>query len=181
MEMSHKASPSGSTGKDDNAELFSAVLSTLDRDQLPLLAITILQRIQPHHPPNRKGPSVGEPIYGSYHVVFPLIFDGGLRWVVKIPINGTGENWDELSASALTAEANTMLLLKRETTIPVPDVFDFSSTTPNCLRCPYIIMSFISGMPLYEIWFGQRYNGASPEFTQKACSREYRFSNGSAW
>ncbi len=38
---------SGSTGDDENAELFSAVLSTLDREQLPLLASAILQRIRP--------------------------------------------------------------------------------------------------------------------------------------
>ena len=54
---------------------------------------------------------------------------------MKIPINGTASKWDELSASALTSEANTMRLLKRETTIPLPDVLDFSSTTQNTLRC----------------------------------------------
>lgn len=58
-----------------------------------------------------------------------------------------------------------MRLLKCETTIPLPDVLDFSSTTQNTLRCPYIIMTFISGIPLYNIWFGHRLNGASPDTT----------------
>lgn len=58
-----------------------------------------------------------------------------------------------------------MRLLKRETTIPLPDVLDFSSTTQNTLRCPYLIMTFISGIPLYDVWFGHRLNGASPETT----------------
>ncbi|OQD68803.1 hypothetical protein PENDEC_c030G04885 [Penicillium decumbens] len=150
---------------DENAELFSAVLSTLDREQLPLLASAILRRLQPPHRTTNAKPSVGEPLYGSYHVLFPLTFDIGLRWVAKIPINGTASKWDELSASALTSEANTMRLLKRETTIPLPDVLDFSSTTQNNLRCPYIMMTFLSGIPLYDVWFGHRLNGASPDTT----------------
>lgn len=150
--------------RDEDAELFSAVLSTLDREQLPVLASAILRRAQPHRTTNTK-PVVDEAIYGSYHVLFPLTFDFGLRWIVKIPINGTESKWDELSASALTSEANTMRLLKRETTIPLPDVLDFDSTTQNTLRCPYIIMSFVSGIPLYDAWFGQHLSGASPETT----------------
>jgi len=102
------------------------------------------------------------------HVLFPLTFDTDLRWVAKIPINGTADKWDELSASALTSEAETMRLLKRETTIPLPNVLDFSSTTHNALRCHYIIMSFISGAPLYDVWFGHRLNGASHEAV-RAC------------
>ena len=150
---------------DENAELFSAVLSTLDREELPPLASAILQRLQPPYQTTNAKPSVGKPLYGSYHVLFLLTFAMGLCWIAKIPVNGTASKWDELSASALTSEANTMRLLKRETTIPLPDVLDFSSTTQNTLRCPYIIMTFISGIPLYDIWFGHRLNGVSPDTT----------------
>lgn len=160
-------SPSLHAAEDDeNAELFSAVLSTLDRDQLALIARAILRRLQPPYQTTNAKPSVGEPLYGSYHVLFPLTFDIGLRWIAKIPINGTANKWDELSASALTSEAKTMRLLKRETTIPLPEVLDFSSTTQNTLRCPYIIMTFISGIPLYNAWFGHRLTGASPDTTR---------------
>ncbi|KAF3021373.1 hypothetical protein E8E15_009211 [Penicillium rubens] len=158
-------SPSSPSSEDDeNAELFSAVLSTLDREQLPLLANAILRR-QPLYRTTNAKPSVGEPLYGSYHILFPLTFDIGLRWIAKIPINSTASKWDELSASALISEANTVRLLKRETTIPLPDVLDFSSTTQNTLRCPYIIMTFISGIPLYNVWFGHRLKGACPDTT----------------
>ena len=104
--------------EDEGAELFSAVLSAIDREQLSLLAMTILQRTQQHHPATKTKPSVGEPMYGSYHILFPLTFDVDLRWVAKIPINGTANKWAELSALALASEANTMRLLKRETTTP---------------------------------------------------------------
>lgn len=158
-------SPASHSSEDDEKmELFSAVLSTLDREQLPLLASNILQQLQPSQTTSAK-PAVGEPLYGSYHVLFPLTFDTGLCWLTKIPINGTVSKWDDLSATSLTSEANTIRLLKRETTIPLPDVLDFSSTTENSLRCPYIMMTFISGLPLYDIWFGHRLNDTTPEMT----------------
>ncbi|KAI5861260.1 hypothetical protein GGS23DRAFT_160201 [Durotheca rogersii] len=157
--------------QDEKAELFSAVLSALNREQLPLLASTVLRRIDPDSPATQTTPSVGDPLYGSYHVLFPLIFNTGLRWAVKIPINGTVGKWNDLSASALASEASTMRMLKRETTIPLPDVLDFSSTTQNTLQCPYIMMTFISGTSLYDVWFGHHLNGVSPELTQTRRTR----------
>ena len=119
-------------------------------------------------------------MYGSYHVLFPLKFDIELRLVAEIPINGTADKWDELSASALTSEAETMRLLKRETTIPLPNVLDFSPTPNNALGCPYIIMSFISGAPLYGVWFGQRLNGASHEAV-RACEPVLSIASPQQW
>ncbi|KAI0873460.1 hypothetical protein GGS24DRAFT_463498 [Hypoxylon argillaceum] len=145
--------------EDDIKEMFSEVLSVLDKTQLPLLGQDIFCRIQPQLAGTDTMPVVGEPMYGSCHVLFPLTFHTGLRWLVKIPISGTTAKWDDLSASSLIAEAKTMQFLKRETTIPLPDVLDFSSTTQNALRCPYIVLSYISGVPLYDVWFGHRING----------------------
>jgi hypothetical protein len=149
---------------DEKAELFSEVVAALDKEQLPLLALAILQRTSSlaSHPSNVK-PSISEPIFGSYHVVFPFIFEHGPHWLVKIPVNGTESKWNELSAKALASEANTMRLLKRETTIPLPEVLDFSPTTDNTICCPYILMTFISGTPLYNVWFGHRFNNTSPD------------------
>ena len=74
-------SPASHSSEDDEKmELFSAVLSTLDREQLPLLASALLRRLQPPYQTTHAKPSVGEPLYGSYHVLFPLTFDDiGLR------------------------------------------------------------------------------------------------------
>ena len=35
----------------------------------------------------------------------------------------------------------------------------------SSLRCPYIMMTFISGFPLYNIWSGHHLNGTTPEMT----------------
>lgn len=164
--MAQQLAPASSPADDDeNAELFSAVLANMDKDQLPHLARAILRRVQPGHVASETKPSVGQPLYGSYHVLFPVAFDDDLRWLVKIPVNGTAARWDELSASALACEANTMRLLKRQTSIPLPDVLDFSSQIENPLRCPYIVMTFIDGVSLYDVWFGHRLATASTEAT----------------
>ncbi|KAI0196595.1 hypothetical protein EV127DRAFT_417022 [Xylaria flabelliformis] len=156
---------------DEKAELFSEVLSVLDKNELPLLGQDVFRRIQPQLARTDTKPVVGEPMYGSFHVLFPLTFYTGLCWLVKIPTNGTADKWDDVSASSLVAEAKTMQFLKRETTIPLPDVLDFSSTTQNPLRCPYILLSYISGVPLYDVWFGHRLNGDDLEVNRARRTR----------
>jgi hypothetical protein len=63
----------------EEEEAFAVVLSRLDKEQLPIVAAAIFQRIQPTHydAASSKVPSVGEPIYGSYHAPFPYHFRHG--------------------------------------------------------------------------------------------------------
>lgn len=158
-------SPSHSAEDGEDVELFPAVLSFLDSEQLPLLASAFLRHLQPLSQTTIAKPSVSKPLYGSYHILFLLTFDIGLHWVAKIPIDTMASKWDELSTSTPTSKANTMCLLKHETTIPLPDALEFSSTTTqNIFRHPHIIMTFI-GNPLYNIWFGHRLDGTSPDTT----------------
>lgn len=145
---------------DEKAELFEPVLALLDHTQLPILARRVLEAREAER---TSQPSVGSPIYGSSHIVFPLSFDDGTRCAIRIPVNGTENGWNELSSSALTSEAETMRLIRRETTIPVPDVFNFFPTIDKPLRCPYILMEFITGFSLYDIWFGHRLGSTSAE------------------
>lgn len=46
-----------------------------------------------------------------------------------------------------------MRYLQKKTTIPIPDVFSFSDSCDNELNCPFILMKYIDGKPLYDIWF----------------------------
>lgn len=143
------------SGADDSVpfeEGDSEILEALDREQMVLVASAAFRRLHSPMSTENSVPSVGDPIFGSYNVVLPLTFDNGLRWAVKIPLHGDQSQWDEASSQALASEAYTMQLIKRETTIPVPEVFDFSTTIDNPLCCPYIMMSFIDGLPLYEVW-----------------------------
>ncbi|KAJ5856832.1 hypothetical protein N7455_007726 [Penicillium solitum] len=45
-----------------------------------------------------------------------------------------------------------MIMLRLETTIPVPEVFSCDNTCKNKLKLPYILMEFIDGRPLMDAW-----------------------------
>lgn len=169
-EVAHSCNDSGEDSDDE--ALFSNILSIINTSKLSQLAKSIRERNDEKY--NKNGPVVGDPITGSYHVVYPLHFDDKVSWAAKIPIAGTPELWDESSTKALTSEAKVMQLLKRETTIPLPEVLDFSATRDNIIQCPYIIMTYIEGQSLYDVWFGHRLKSMSYEEVSECRNRVLR-------
>lgn len=101
------------------------------------------------------------PLFGSYHIVFVLNFADGLRWALKLPATGHRDRFDETAARALTSEALTMRLLKRETTVLVPEVYSFDASFDNHINCPFILMEFMAGIPLYDCWFDKEASNVS--------------------
>ncbi|KAI9827423.1 MAG: hypothetical protein M1819_006964 [Sarea resinae] len=143
---------------DENLATFSAVMASLRLDCLPTFALSIRAR----------GPGsdftssdnqpmqctvLERPLFGSYHIVYPLEFSDGVRWILKVPATGHRDRFDEMAARALTSEALTMRLLKRETTIPCPEVYLWDASLDNELHCPFILMDYVAGIPLYDCWF----------------------------
>ena len=94
-------------------------------------------------------------LFGSIHVAFVVVFPDGLRWLLKIPANGYVDQYTELEAESLEAEALTMQLLKRETTIPIPQVYAFDHSFENPLGCPFILMEYVSGTSLTHTWLDE--------------------------
>ena len=48
-----------------------------------------------------------------------------------------------------------MRLIRRQTKIPVPEVFAFDGSLENELGCPFVLMELIHGKPLHDVWFTQ--------------------------
>lgn len=92
-------------------------------------------------------------MFGSHHILYPVKFADNTCWLFKVPATGTRDRFDHSAARSLRSEALTMSLLHRETTIPLPEVFSFDETCDNELNCPFILMSYIPGKPLYDCWF----------------------------
>ncbi|KEY66669.1 hypothetical protein S7711_01959 [Stachybotrys chartarum IBT 7711] len=105
-------------------------------------------------------PVLGFPLHGSYNIVFPLYFPDGVKWMLKIPHNGAPSQWNRTSAQDLTSEALTMRLIKQHTTVPVPEVYSFSSDGANPLGCPHIFMELIPGLNLYHQWHNEHMSDA---------------------
>lgn len=137
---------------DDEHELFNSVLASIRLDILAEYASNIRKSLA-QHSGSFKAAEVGSPMFGSYHVLYPLEFDDGVHWLLKVPINGTRDRFCEMDARSIRSEALTMRYLQKRTTIPIPDVFSFSKSCDNELNCPFILMKYIDGKPLYDIWF----------------------------
>ena len=139
---------------------FGGILRTLNIEAIPAFASNIRQL--GHHTTGIISKSfcdsdlipckiVDLPLCGSFHIVFTLEFDDGVKWMLKIAANG--HRFDPVAAAALISEARTMQLLKRETTIPVPAVYAFDASSSNDLHSPFILMERIDGKPLWQGWF----------------------------
>ncbi|RYP24683.1 hypothetical protein DL765_000410 [Monosporascus sp. GIB2] len=149
---------------------FAAILAQVDTAALVSLALQTLKQ--------RRGPSyyaplphVGEPVFGSAHVLYPVSFDDRrqTRWIVKIPLTGTPDVWDELSADALRGEALVLRMLgalgrrgvgrrgrgaeEGEGRFPAPEPIRVDPGVYNALHAPYFIMEFVEGPRLDEYWF----------------------------
>ena len=95
------------------------------------------------------------PICGSYNVVQVIEFSDGVHWILRIPGTGTTDKWTPDSSRALKSSARTMQFLKANTTIPLPEVYHYSSSVDNEIGVPYILMSFLEGKPVYEAWWDE--------------------------
>ena len=99
-------------------------------------------------------PTIQAPaLFGSLNVAFVIKFPDGVRWLLKISANGYPNQFSQHEAESLRSEALTMQLLKRETTIPLPEVYAFDSSFDNPINAPFIAMGFVEGVLLAEIWF----------------------------
>ena len=93
-----------------------------------------------------------ESFSGSYNIAYKLEFDDGLVWIIRVPFHGTAYDWTEADAAAMKTEVMIMQLLKKDTTIPVPEVYGFDTSLNNEACVPYILMEYINVAHLGAYW-----------------------------
>ncbi|PGH28244.1 hypothetical protein AJ80_00135 [Polytolypa hystricis UAMH7299] len=128
---------------DEHLAGFEKVRAGMKLDNLPPLALRL--RIED---------LAQQPVHDCRILPDPLnsvtVFSGFLRsLLMDIPAPSM------MPLPALFDQAMTMRLLKRETTIPVPKTYHFDASCDNQLSCPFILMEYIAGRPLYDVWFDQ--------------------------
>ncbi len=157
MAASSKASTD--SGHDEGIKAFAPIIASIHLDRLPLFATSVRELAKKPVKLSRESDDsmdcviLSPPLVGSFHILFQIRFGDGARWVLKVPARGHRDLFDEFDAEALTSEALTMRLIKRETTLPIPEVYSFDASTHNDLGCPFILMEYIEAVPLYEFWF----------------------------
>jgi hypothetical protein len=104
-------------------------------------------------------PQISHPFFGSGHVFYVIQFwscgrQGPVKWIMKIPSPGEGGCWDEPSREGLRTEAFLLHKLRTETTMPVPEVIDADCGGDNEIGAPWLLMEFVQGRRLEDVWFG---------------------------
>jgi aminoglycoside phosphotransferase (APT) family kinase protein len=83
---------------------------------------------------------------GSYNEVYLLKFDYGPDCIARFPRNPV------YPTAKIASEVATMKYIAQNTSIKVPEVYDWDCTDQNPIKFPYILMEHISGLHLCRIW-----------------------------
>ena len=62
-----------------------------------------------------------------------------------------------------------MRYLQKTSTISIPDVFSFSDSCDNEVNCPFVLMEYIDGKPLYDVWFDRTQPNDTIEARRTKC------------
>ena len=83
------------------------------------------------------------PISGASNLVYVITFSDGIRWIARFPGNGAS-GFTELNGQQMESDIRTMQLIHSKTTLPLPEIFAFETTT-DTLGAPYVLMAFVQG------------------------------------
>ena len=133
-------------------ERFGPLLS-ISPESLLTLASKIRDRIGPQGKERPQNCRLVSRLFGSYNLVHVVEFADGIKYVIRVPATGWGCRFTETAKSSLESQALTMRFIRKETTIPLPDVYAVDSKSSNEIGAPYIVMSFIAGSTVSSKWF----------------------------
>lgn len=94
--------------------------------------------------------------YGSFNLLHTVKFGDGTKCLVRIPCPGENGHFTATNSRSIRCAAYTMIYLRRNTSIPIPEVYGFDETTSNEIRAPYIMLEFVDGFSVDELWFDDK-------------------------
>ena len=100
---------------------------------------------------------------GSFNRAHIIQFNDGSKYIIRVPYYGRSEVWTADDAVGYRSDVLTLRYIKKHTDIPVPDILAYSTTCDNDLGHPYMLMTFLEGIPAYKLWDE---NAGSPENDQ---------------
>jgi hypothetical protein len=97
-------------------------------------------------------------------LIYVLLFSDGVKWIARFPGSGVAA-FGPLERQRMTADLQTMRLIRAATTIPVPEVFAWSTTAAGGVGAPYALMAFIPGWPVAKRWFDPAWTASTKRLT----------------
>jgi aminoglycoside phosphotransferase (APT) family kinase protein len=152
------ASSRTSAESEDPFALFASVRSTIDFQSVASFAVGVRckksqgtrdQEVDQKY----RCTVIQPPKCGSYNLLYTLEFSDGIKWVLRIPCPGENGGFVPESSRMLRSEVMTMSLIRRNTSIPIPEIYDYCESPSNEIGVPYVLMEFVEGFPVSEKWF----------------------------
>src|SRR5579859_2450454 len=137
---------------------FASLLTTITPRSLIALAVRIRYTDVLHEglrTQHQRCIVIQPPKYGAFNLLYTVEFGDGARWLVRIPCPGENGRFTATSSRSIRSEAYTMAYLRRNTSIPIPEIHGFDETTSNEVGAPYIMMEFVNGFSVDELWFDE--------------------------
>lgn len=90
---------------------------------------------------------------GAYNLVFEIVFEDGVSWIARLRSASQMQVVSQeflfesptYKQHVMESEVATMNYVRTHTTIPVPKVFAYDTTSTNPAKLPYILMECIHG------------------------------------
>lgn len=90
---------------------------------------------------------------GAYNLVFEICFDDGLSWIARLRSASSMQAVSQevvfesptYKLHVMESELATMEYVREHTTIPIPKVYAFETSSDNPAKLPYILMECIHG------------------------------------
>lgn len=104
--------------------------------------------------------------WGLNNVVFEIRFSDGIYWVARIqitPVTGDKDGENVIMAS----EIATMNFVRSRTTIPIPRVFDYETSSDALSGYPYVLLEYMPGRTCDNILA----KTVPPEYTTKVAKQ----------
>lgn len=90
--------------------------------------------------------SISKLAEGGFNRTFVITLRDGQQVVARVPYPMTVPNYYAVASEVATIE------YQRSRGIPVPKVYGYSADSDNVARTPYILMEFVHGPKLSEVW-----------------------------
>ncbi|KAI0757640.1 hypothetical protein C8Q80DRAFT_1134694 [Daedaleopsis nitida] len=88
------------------------------------------------------------PKHGAFNVIYRADFSDGVSWIVRVPFTP----WDATHAHDMRLDMVGLHYIVEHTSIPIPHIHAHDCTVDNVLQHPYIIMDYVHGTPLIDVW-----------------------------
>ncbi|EEP79400.1 predicted protein [Uncinocarpus reesii 1704] len=92
---------------------------------------------------------------GSYNIVHIVEFRAGEKYVIRIPATGWGDRFTQSARRAFVAQIRTMQYIKKNTTLPIPEIYGYNDGFRNEIGAPFMVMGYVHGVPVNKRWFDE--------------------------